>query len=191
MNFGIHSSSFSFVVRQGPHSRHTRTRTCIRAYFARHAVRARRSRRARCVPVTLASAAWAVAVLSLAAFASVVPAAPVAPAVRPRPCPPSLLRHRQSARARARRRCIRNACRPAPASVAPPAFTAATDPFAIICSVKSNVSRQSGERKSSNARQFSSIISACKRLRQARNSVLKHPAPFVLLPKNNPCEQPL
>ena len=44
MNFGIHSSSFSFVVRQGPHSRHTRTRTCTRAYFARHAARARARR---------------------------------------------------------------------------------------------------------------------------------------------------
>ena len=72
-------------------------------------------------------------------------------------------------------------CRPAPAA----------DTFAVMCSVKSNVSRQTGERKSSNARQFSSIIHACKRLRQAKNAVLKHPAPFVLLLENKPCEQPL
>ncbi len=105
-----------------------------------------------------------------------------------RPLPP---RYTRSTRARARRRCIRNACRPAPAPAAPPAFTAAAAAFAIMCFVKSNVSRQSGVRKSSNACQFSSIIHARKHLRQVKNVALKHPALFVRLLKNDHCEQPL
>ena len=91
MNFGIHSSSFSFVVRQG-----LRRSLPWRTQFR-----------------------W----------------------------------HRQSARARAR-------LPPRTSSCSPPAFTAAADTFAVMRFVKSNVSRQSGVRKSSNARQFSSIIHA-------------------------------
>lgn len=125
-----------------------------------------------------------------AASAPVAPAVPVAPVVRPRPCPPAshpqcLPSCTSACSPAGAHTCGRRACR-VPVAPAP-----AADTFAVMRFVKSNVSRQSGVRKSSNARQFSSIIHACKCLRQAKNAVLKHPAPFVLLLKNKPCEQPL
>ena len=176
MNFGIHSSSFSFVVRQG--------------LWCSVRVRRTRRRTRAAAPAHISQGMPPAPVPAAAASAPVAPAVPVAPVVRPRPCPPAS--HPQC------RPSCTSACSPAGAHTCgrracrvPVAPAPAADTFAILCFVKSNVSCQPGVRKSSNACQFSSIIHARKRLRQAKNVAFKCSALFAPLLKNKPCEQPL
>ena len=126
MNFGIHSSSFSFVVRQGLWCsvRVRRTRRRIRA----------------AAPAHISQGMPPAPVPAAAASAPVAPAVPVAPVVRPRPCPPAS--HPQC------RPSCTSACSPAGAHTCgrracrvPVAPAPAADTFAVMCFVKSNVSR--------------------------------------------------